>query len=46
MEMKEKRRKYEKPRCEVYELHCEPRLLAGSDGSGGFGENPQFPYLP
>lgn len=35
MNIKEKRRNYEKPAMQVFELRRQPQLLAGSNGDGG-----------
>ena len=43
--MKQKKRLYERPRVEVYELRQQPQLLAGS-GDGGFGGDPIYEPLP
>lgn len=45
MTLQLKKRKYEKPHCEVYELSVQPKILAGS-GEGGFGGNPGYEPLP
>jgi hypothetical protein len=34
MNIKEKRRNYEKPAMQVFELKQQPQLLAGSNGDG------------
>lgn len=37
-----KKRKYEKPAMQVYELRQQPQLLAGSNGSGNVPGNPDY----
>ena len=46
MNIKEKRRNYEKPAMQVFELRRQPQLLAGSNGEGGFGGDPEYEPLP
>ena len=41
-----KKKMYEKPQMEVYELPNQPQILAGSGGDGGFGGGPGYVPMP